>query len=91
MTQLRRATNGQRMTFYESLTPRQSQIVRYVIEGLNNEQIAAALSIVSGAVANHLTVIYDKLERTGLCAENRQLKRVELVRFFGDFFEQYTK
>jgi len=44
-----------------TLTPRESEIVQLVAEGLNNERIARELLISQATVKNHLTSILDKL------------------------------
>ena len=52
-----------------SLTPRESEIIRLVCQGLRNQQVAERLFISEGTVRNHLTVIYHKLgvtDRFGL-------------------------
>jgi DNA-binding NarL/FixJ family response regulator len=42
------------------LTPRERELVRAVVDGLNNEQIAARLGIQEQTVRNHLSVVYHK-------------------------------
>jgi DNA-binding NarL/FixJ family response regulator len=44
-----------------TLTPRESEIVQLVAEGLNTERIARELLISQATVKNHLTSILDKL------------------------------
>jgi two-component system, NarL family, nitrate/nitrite response regulator NarL len=43
------------------LTPRETEIVRLVAQGLRNKELAQRLSITEGAVKIHLHNIYDKL------------------------------
>lgn len=44
-----------------ALTPRESEIVRLVAQGLRNKELALRLSITEGTVKIHLHNIYDKL------------------------------
>lgn len=44
----------------KSLTPRETEIVRLVVRGLTNKEIALALDISHWTVATHLRRIYDK-------------------------------
>jgi len=44
-----------------ALTPRETEIVRLVAQGLRNRELAARLSITEGTVKIHLHNIYDKL------------------------------
>jgi DNA-binding NarL/FixJ family response regulator len=46
---------------FESLTERESDIVRLVGQGMNNKEISGALFISEGTVKNHLTKILEKL------------------------------
>ncbi len=85
------ANHKQRLAFYLSLSHRRRQIVRHVAQHLDNIEIAARLYIVPGAVANHLTVIYLKLQETGYCPDCGHYKRAALVGFFGDFFQDYPE
>jgi DNA-binding NarL/FixJ family response regulator len=43
------------------LTPRETEIVRLVAQGLRNKELAQRLSITEGTVKIHLHNIYDKL------------------------------
>jgi DNA-binding NarL/FixJ family response regulator len=45
----------------ERLSPREQDVVRHVLAGLNNKDIAAALSLSIGTVKIHLHNIYEKL------------------------------
>jgi two-component system, NarL family, nitrate/nitrite response regulator NarL len=45
----------------ERLSPREQDVVRHVLEGLNNKDIAAALSLSVGTVKIHLHNVYEKL------------------------------
>lgn len=42
------------------LTPREAELIRYLIQGYSNKQIAAMLSITEGTVKSHLHKIYQK-------------------------------
>jgi len=44
-----------------ALTPRETEIVRLVAQGLRNKELAQRLSITEGTVKIHLHNIYDKL------------------------------
>jgi DNA-binding NarL/FixJ family response regulator len=44
-----------------ALTPRETEIVRLVAQGLRNKELAHRLSITEGTVKIHLHNIYDKL------------------------------
>lgn len=48
---------------FELLSPRETDIVRLIAEGLSNQEIADRLFISNGTVRNHISVI---LEKTGL-------------------------
>jgi two-component system NarL family response regulator len=45
----------------KELTPRESEIVRYVASGLRNNEVAERLSITEGTVKTHLNNIFQKL------------------------------
>ena len=52
----------------QPLSPRQDEVMRLMVEGFNNAQIAGALEISSQTVKNHITDIFAKLgvtHRTG--------------------------
>ena len=49
---------------FDTLTDRERDIVRLIIEGQNNNQIADKLNMSEKTVRNRLTVIYSKLEVT---------------------------
>ncbi len=48
---------------FSELTPRETEIVRLIAEGLSNQQIAQRLFLSNGTVRNHISTI---LEKTGL-------------------------
>ena len=48
-------------SFYQSLTPRQREVVALVTRGKTNRQIAGELHIEPSVVAEHLTNIYDRV------------------------------
>lgn len=48
---------------FSELSPRETEIVRLVAEGLSNQQIAEKLFLSNGTVRNHISAI---LEKTGL-------------------------
>ena len=52
---------GQEGPAAKRLTPRESEIVRYVAVGLRNAEVAARLSISESTVKTHLTNIFQKL------------------------------
>ncbi|MBD5128781.1 MAG: response regulator transcription factor [Ruminococcaceae bacterium] len=54
-------TNGGEI--FAELTPRETEVVRLVAEGLSNQQIAERLFLSNGTVRNHISAI---LEKTGL-------------------------
>ena len=54
-------TNGGEI--FAELTPRETEVVRLVAEGLSNQQIAEKLFLSNGTVRNHISTI---LEKTGL-------------------------
>lgn len=60
---VRRDSELQRLT--RLLTPRELEIVKQVVEGLRNKEIAERLSITEGTVKIHLHNIYEKLGVTG--------------------------
>jgi len=45
----------------EGLTPRESEILERIAQGLDNAQIAAHLAMSEKTVRNHVTRIFDKL------------------------------
>lgn len=49
--------------FFKKLSPRETDIVRLIADGLSNQQIADALFLSNGTVRNHISTI---LEKTGL-------------------------
>jgi DNA-binding NarL/FixJ family response regulator len=52
---------GQDGTAAKKLTPRESEIVRYVAVGMRNAEVAARLSLSESTVKTHLTNIFQKL------------------------------
>lgn len=48
---------------FSELTPRETEVVRLISEGLSNQQIAEKLFLSNGTVRNHISAI---LEKTGL-------------------------
>ena len=44
------------------LTPREREVLALMAEGRSNASIAAAMSVTVGAVENHVTSIFDKLD-----------------------------
>lgn len=44
----------------EALTPRETEILKLLAEGLTNQEIAAKLYLSEGTVKNYITVLYDK-------------------------------
>lgn len=54
-------TNGGEI--FAELTPRETEVVRLIAEGLSNQQIAERLFLSNGTVRNHISAI---LEKTGL-------------------------
>lgn len=54
-------TNGGEI--FAELTPRETEVVRLIAEGLSNQQIAERLFLSNGTVRNHISTI---LEKTGL-------------------------
>ena len=56
-------TSGDRCTTSKrrkDLTPRETEIVRLVVQGMTNKEIALVLDISHWTVATHLRRIYDK-------------------------------
>lgn len=62
--------SARRRALTASLTPREHQLVRLVVDGLRNKEIAGQLGIQEGSVKSHLFRVYQKLGVTN---------RVELV------------
>ena len=59
------------------LSQREVEILRHLVRGMSNKEIAAALSITEGTVKNHMTSILDKLQvsdRTGAALKARELR-----------------
>ncbi|WP_395749187.1 response regulator [Prosthecobacter sp.] len=59
------------------LSQREVDILRHLVRGMCNKEIAAALNITEGTVKNHMTRILDKLQvpdRTGAALKARELK-----------------
>jgi len=52
---------GQDGTAAKKLTPRESEIVRYVAVGMRNAEVAARLSLSESTVKTHLTNVFQKL------------------------------
>ena len=64
------------------LSPRQDEVIRMVVEGFSNIQIAGALAISHQTVKNHVTDIFAKLgvtHRTGAAVQYLQ-EHPELLR-----------
>ncbi len=58
------------------LSQREVEILRHLVRGMSNKEIASALSITEGTVKNHMTRILDKLQvpdRTGAALKARDL------------------
>lgn len=49
----------------ETLTPRESEVFRLVVDGRTNAQIAEQLCVSEGTIKTHLHTIYDKLQVRG--------------------------
>ena len=61
--------------FVDRLSPREQEVTRLVMEGLNNKDIAARLSLSVGTIKIHLHNIYEKLgirSRLQLAAQARE-------------------
>jgi len=61
------------------LTPREIEVVRMVVTGLRNKEIAEKLSISEGTVKIHLHSIYRKLELDGRMALTRYAQEKGLI------------
>lgn len=67
------------------LTDRETDIVKALVEGMNNREIGLALGISDGTVKHHLTRIFDKvgvysrLELAMWVARNGMLKEREIT------------
>lgn len=62
------------------LTPRESEVLKLIAQGLNNREIAAALFISRHTVKNHVSSIYRKLgendrTRVALLAVQRKVEK----------------
>jgi len=58
------------------LSQREVEILRHLVRGMSNKEIAAALSLTEGTVKNHMTRILEKLQvpdRTGAALKARDL------------------
>lgn len=66
-------TNGGEL--FSELTPRETEVVRLIADGLSNQQIAERLFLSNGTVRNHISTI---LEKTGL--EHRTQIAVEWLK-----------
>jgi DNA-binding NarL/FixJ family response regulator len=47
---------------FPSLTPRETELVELIAQGLDNAQIAARLALSEKTVRNHITSVFAKLE-----------------------------
>jgi DNA-binding CsgD family transcriptional regulator len=66
-----RGTRSRPSTGWASLTPAEREVVRLVVDGLTNPQIAARLFVSRATVKTHLSHVYAKLgvaNRTELAA-----------------------
>lgn len=77
-----------RHAFFKSLPERHQQVVRRVLQCLDNRTIAAELHVASGVIAGRLTEIYELLQSFGDYPLSKRVSRVELIQFFGDFFHR---
>lgn len=58
------------------LSLREAEILRHLVRGMSNKEIATAMGIIEGTVKNHMTRILDKLkvpDRTGAALKARDL------------------
>ncbi len=55
------SSKPERKTFEEDLTEKETDILEYVAEGLNNKEIAERLSLSEGTVRNYVSTILEKL------------------------------
>ena len=55
------ATEKETATFISPLTPRETEILQYMVEGYLNKQIADTLSVSEQTIKNHITSILRKL------------------------------
>ena len=49
------------MRCFESLTPREAEVLHLVMDDLDNRQIAERLAIAEQTVRNHVSTLYEKL------------------------------
>lgn len=59
---IRDATGDQAPSLLESLTNRETEILRLMASGIGNREIAEALSLSEGTVKNHVSSIFSKLD-----------------------------
>ncbi|WP_379163720.1 LuxR C-terminal-related transcriptional regulator [Paenibacillus sp. sgz5001063] len=64
----------------ESLTSREEDILSYLVQGMNNKQIAEKLFISTHTVKNHITKIYEKLGVTGRAQAISQMYQTSISR-----------
>jgi len=64
---------------YETLTPREQQVMRLLAEGISTKEIAERLFISPKTVENHRTSIMSKLELHGTMELIRYAARIGLI------------
>ncbi|NLF76964.1 MAG: helix-turn-helix transcriptional regulator [Chloroflexi bacterium] len=83
--------DGNLISFYVSLTPRQREVTFLVSQGLNNREVADRLCIAPSVVAGHLTNIYESLANLDHEIPSGRADRYALIRLFADFFERFPE
>ena len=68
---------------WESLTEREREIIKFVVKGLDNAEIAQALDVTSKTVAFHISNILDKLD-----VHSRQEAMAWVHRYLSDILEE---
>lgn len=66
-------------TLYAALSPREREIAGYVVRGLQNREIAAALGTSPNTIRNQLAQLYQKLQVGGRTELASALARAELA------------
>jgi NarL family two-component system response regulator LiaR len=62
-------------TVFETLTPRETDVLRHIVRGVSNKEIAAALSLGEETVKTHVTHVFQKLH-----VENRAQAIVQALK-----------
>ncbi len=71
--------NGKHAPRLETFTPREMDVVRALVDGLSNKELALQLGISSGTIKNHLTKLFSKLQVDNRTQAVKRAKEIGLI------------